>query len=111
MNSPKLPEKIALESIGYLYLEKGLGKIGEENKEKLNIIHHPNGDYKQISIRANTFVGLDDTRIFYETDTAQGSSGSPVFNDQWQVVGLHHKSIALMSPDGEHYLAGFHDGL
>ncbi len=96
--------KVSLESIGYLYLDKGLGKLGEVNKEKLNIIHHPNGDYKQISIRANTFVGLDETKIFYETDTAQGSSGSPVFNDQWQVVGLHHKSIALMSADEKHFL-------
>ncbi|MEO5647779.1 MAG: serine protease, partial [Chitinophagaceae bacterium] len=96
--------KVSLESIGYLYLDKGLGKIGEVNKEKLNIIHHPRGDYKQISIRANLFTDIDTTRIFYETDTAQGSSGSPVFNDQWQVVGLHHKSVALISDDEKHYL-------
>ena len=96
--------KIPLSSIGYLYLDRSLGKIGDENVEKLNIIHHPQGDYKQISIRENTFVGIESTKIFYETDTAQGSSGSPVFNDQWQVVGLHHKSIAKMTPDGMQYL-------
>lgn len=96
--------KISLSSIGYLYLDRSLGKIGDENVEKLNIIHHPQGDYKQISIRENTFVGIEATKIFYETDTAQGSSGSPVFNDQWQVVGLHHKSIAKMTPDGLQYL-------
>ncbi|MEP6584687.1 MAG: DNA/RNA non-specific endonuclease [Ginsengibacter sp.] len=94
--------KVSLESIGYLYLDKALGKIGEVNKERLNIIHHPQGDYKQISIRENLFVGIDDTKIFYETDTAQGSSGSPVFNDQWQVVGLHHKSIAKMNDKGDY---------
>jgi endonuclease G, mitochondrial len=96
--------KISLESIGYLFLDKTLGKIGEVNVEKLNIIHHPNGDYKQISIRENKFVGLDNQKIFYKTDTAPGSSGSPVFNDQWQVVGLHHKSIAKMTPNGDNYL-------
>ncbi len=96
--------KVSLASIGYLYLDKSLGKIGNINVEKLNIIHHPQGDYKQISIRENTFVGIEATKIFYETDTAQGSSGSPVFNDQWQVVGLHHKSIAKMSTDGAEYL-------
>lgn len=96
--------KVALESIGYLFLDRELGKIGEVNVEKLNIIHHPQGDYKQISIRENLFVDVDETKIYYETDTAQGSSGSPVFNDQWQVVGLHHKSIAKMSDDGENYL-------
>lgn len=93
-----------LEDIGYLYLDKLVGKIGEVGVEKLNIIHHPLGDYKQLSIRENKFVGIDDNKIYYETDTAQGSSGSPVFNDQWQVVGLHHKSIAKMTEDGKHYL-------
>jgi endonuclease G, mitochondrial len=96
--------RVSLTSIGYLYLDKSLGKIGNIDVEKLNIIHHPQGDYKQISIRENTFVGIEGTKIFYETDTAQGSSGSPVFNDQWQVVGLHHKSIAKMSADGKDYL-------
>ncbi|MFC4477344.1 DNA/RNA non-specific endonuclease [Flavobacterium chungangensis] len=94
----------SLEDISYLYLDKLAGKIGEVGVEKLNIIHHPLGDYKQLSIRENKFVGIDDIKIYYETDTAQGSSGSPVFNDQWQVVGLHHKSIAKMTEDGEHYL-------
>jgi endonuclease G, mitochondrial len=96
--------KVSLKSVGYLFLDRALGKIGEVNVEKLNIIHHPLGDYKQISIRENLFVGIDETKIYYETDTAQGSSGSPVFNDQWQVVGLHHKSIAKMSADGKNYL-------
>ncbi|NOS83581.1 MAG: hypothetical protein HOP31_00440 [Ignavibacteria bacterium] len=96
--------KVPLSSIGYLYLDKALGKIGEKNVEKLNIIHHPQGDYKQISIRENTFIDIDATKIFYITDTAQGSSGSPVLNDQWQVVGLHHKSIAKMTPDEKNYL-------
>lgn len=93
-----------LNQIGYLYLDLESGKLGDVNVEKLNIIHHPLGDYKQLSIRENTFVAVDDTKIYYETDTAQGSSGSPVFNDQWQVVGLHHKSIAKMSADGKNYL-------
>ncbi len=93
--------KISLQSIGYLFLDKTSGKIGDENVEKLNIIHHPQGDYKQISIRENTFSGIDDTKIFYQTDTAQGSSGSPVFNDQWQVVGLHHKSVPKMNAAGD----------
>lgn len=93
-----------LQNIGSLYLDKSLGKIGKENEERLNIIHHPLGDYKQLSIRENLFVDIDETKIYYHTDTAQGSSGSPVFNDQWQVVGLHHKSNAKMTPDGENYL-------
>lgn len=96
--------KVTLKSVGYLFLDKTLGKIGEKGIERLNIIHHPQGDYKQISIRENTFVDINETKIFYETDTAPGSSGSPVFNDQWQVVGLHHRSVPKMAADGVTYL-------
>lgn len=96
--------KIELSSFGYLFLDNGLGKLGEKGLEKLNIIHHPQGKPKQISIRENTFDDVNETKIFYLTDTAPGSSGSPVFNDQWQVVGLHHKSVAKMAPDGITYL-------
>lgn len=95
---------VDLKSIGYLFLDKTLGKVGSAGEERLNIIHHPQGDYKQISIRENLFVGIDNTKIYYQTDTAQGSSGSPVFNDQWQVVGLHHKSNAKMDSANKNYL-------
>ena len=42
-------------------------------------------------------VDLLDSFLHYETDTEPGSSGSPVFNDQWEVVALHHASVA--APD------------
>jgi len=62
----------------------------------LNIIQHPSGDVKQIAIRRNDCVGTTGEAEFqYLTDTLPGSSGSPVFNDQWQVVGLHRASRTL----------------
>ncbi len=91
-----------LHNIGYLYLDPTLGKLGNEGEEALNIIHHPNGDYKQLSIRENRFTKILSTSIWYESDTAPGSSGSPVFNDQWQVVALHHMGIAKKNELGEY---------
>jgi endonuclease G, mitochondrial len=62
----------------------------------LNIIQHPSGDVKQIAIRRNDCVGIKDGDEFcYLTDTLPGSSGSPVFNDDWLVVGLHRASQTL----------------
>jgi len=62
----------------------------------LNIIQHPSGDVKQIAIRRNDCVGIKDGDEFcYLTDTLPGSSGSPVFNDDWLVVGLHRASQML----------------
>lgn len=91
-----------LEDIGYLYLDPAMGKLGEEGQELLNIIHHPDGDYKQLSIRQNEFVKITDSTIWYKTDTAPGSSGGPVYNDQWQVVALHHMGVAQKNSQGQY---------
>ena len=70
--------------------------------EWVSIIQHPNGQPKQIAIRASQIISLDpatvpdinlDHFIHYSTDTEPGSSGSPVLNDQWLVVAIHHKAV------------------
>jgi endonuclease G len=71
--------------------------IAEEGKiavgEKLNIIQHPGGQPQQVALRSNELKDVLDLHLHYETDTAPGSSGSPVFNDQWEVVALHHSGV------------------
>jgi V8-like Glu-specific endopeptidase len=67
---------------------------------RLNIIQHPQGGPKLIAIRSNFFVDRYSTanepdRIRYLTDTEPGSSGSPVFDDAWKVVALHHASVQV----------------
>ncbi|MBN1206665.1 MAG: endonuclease [Myxococcaceae bacterium] len=69
--------------------------------EYVNIIQHPNGEPKQIAIRENQIVDLLDNFCHYETDTAPGSSGSPVYNDQWEVVALHHMGVPKRTPEGQ----------
>src|SRR5262249_30398207 len=61
--------------------------------EAASIIEHPSGALKQIAIRKNDIIDLLPTFIQYKTDTAPGASGSPVFNDQWEAVGLHHSGV------------------
>lgn len=61
--------------------------------EPLNIVQHPNGEHKQLALRENRLVDLIENFLHYETDTAPGSSGSPVFNEQWEVVGVHHSGV------------------
>lgn len=78
--------------------------IGEEGKaligDSLNIIQHPRGEAKQLSLRSNQLLNLLDNFAHYETDTEPGSSGSPVYNDQWEVVALHHSGVPKMK-DGQ----------
>ena len=102
IKSMDVGNKISIGSIGYIDLNPALGKLGNENQELLNIIHHPGGDYKQLSIRENQFEKIMPTTLWYRSDTAQGSSGSPVFNDQWQPVALHHMGVP--SKKGKDYL-------
>ena len=58
--------------------------------EFVNLIQHPEGDFKQVVLRENKLVSRLDTVLHYEADTQPGSSGSPVFNDEWEAVALHH---------------------
>lgn len=58
--------------------------------EFVNIIQHPDGDYKKVVVRENNLVARLGTVLHYFADTSPGSSGSPVFNDQWEVIALHH---------------------
>ena len=68
--------------------------------EYVNIVQHPNGEPKQLALRENQVVDLLEDFCHYQTDTAPGSSGSPVYNDQWEVVALHHMGVPKRSEDG-----------
>lgn len=78
--------------------------IGQTGKavigEVLNVIHHPVGQRKRVSLRYNRMVAEDDLWVRYESDTREGSSGAPVFNDQWEMVALHHGGISATDDEG-----------
>ncbi|WP_157252572.1 serine protease [Nonomuraea typhae] len=61
--------------------------------EPVNLVGHPNGRLKEITIRRNELTTQLDRFLHYTADTEPGSSGSPVFNDQWEVVALHHSGV------------------
>ncbi|MDA9545316.1 DNA/RNA non-specific endonuclease [Bradyrhizobium sp. CCBAU 45321] len=67
----------------------------------VNIIQHPNGAPKMITVRNNRLTYRTDRTLLYETDTEHGSSGSPVFNDEWEVVALHHYGYPFLEPKDE----------
>jgi endonuclease G len=97
-----------LDRYGWLPLIPVTGKVVDG--EWVTIIQHPNGQPKQIAIHASQIIKLDPKAfdpdllsrfIHYSTDTEPGSSGSPVFNDQWQVVALHHKAVPAPFAKGQ----------
>jgi S1-C subfamily serine protease len=67
--------------------------------DRVVIIQHPRGLDKKIALTHNLVRSANDEVIQYWTDTDEGSSGSPVFNETWEVVALHHASVELGSQD------------
>jgi endonuclease G, mitochondrial len=87
-----------IEEFGWLRLIEDEGKV--INGEYVTIVQHPNGLPKQIALRENQIIDMLENFIHYHTDTAPGSSGSPLFNDQWEVVGLHHSGVPKRDDQG-----------
>ncbi|WP_405968431.1 serine protease [Streptomyces sp. NBC_00015] len=79
------------ETFGWNRLSAQTGKlvIGEP----VNVVGHPMGRLKEIAVRDNMLQTRLDDFLHYKTDTEPGNSGSPVFNDQWEVVALHHSGV------------------
>jgi len=90
---PRSSNAEALDQYGWLKLNPQPGKafIGEY----LTIIQHPNGERKQVCVRENKLLKYSENGpyVWYQTDTVAGSSGSPVFNNSWDVVALHHSAV------------------
>ena len=101
------PESINGQSIA----KYGWNKLIEDEGKAIvgqyiNIIQHSSGNPKEICIRNNQLKDIvDDFFLHYSTDTEPGSSGSGLYNDQWELIGLHHAAIEVppsqvTSPDG-----------
>ncbi|GAA3464596.1 serine protease [Saccharothrix longispora] len=62
------------------------------------VIGHPRGrEQVMLSVQDNRLLDADDTRLHYRTPTEEGSSGSPVFNRQWDLIAVHHAGGTRMA--------------
>lgn len=80
-------------------------------KERVYVIGHPLGHELQFSLQDNWVLDHEGpprgkpprperVRIHYFAPTAKGSSGSPVFDDTWACIALHHAG-AMHDPPPE----------
>ena len=76
------------------HLSPALGKILVG--QTISIIQYPDGGPKKYGVRDNELLvapAPDELFFQYTTDTLPGSSGSPAFNKDWEVVALHHSGV------------------
>jgi V8-like Glu-specific endopeptidase len=75
-----------------------LGRTSAARGDLVNIIQHPGGGPKQIGLSFDVVAFVGAGRLQYLSDTAPGSSGSPVFDRNWNLVALHHSGGWLVEP-------------
>ena len=85
-----------LDFLGSIELNRDSRNIAQS--ETVNIIQHPRGRPKEVALRDNRVVKADGVVLHYECSTEPGSSGSPVFNNRWTPVALHHASVKADGP-------------
>ncbi|MFJ6310618.1 DNA/RNA non-specific endonuclease [Pseudarthrobacter oxydans] len=90
---------VPLAGFGFNRTSKEQGKI--LLGESINIIQHPEGQEKQLALQQNELIDRFDQFLHYHTDTSPGSSGSPLFNNQWEVLGLHHSGVPARNAAGD----------
>lgn len=90
-----------LSTYGYRPLIETKGKV--VIGDPMNIIQYPNGGVKKYTTEENEVFNIDDERgvIYYYTDTEIGSSGSPCFNNFWEVAALHYTAVPETNKQGE----------
>lgn len=92
-----IDENNELANYGFIELKE----IEIAKNDFVNIIQHPGGEMKQISLYHNIVTNTSERIVQYLTDTLKGSSGSPVFNSDWEVVALHHSGGGNKPEDPE----------
>ncbi len=61
-----------------------------DKNQRVYVIGHPKGAGLSYSIDDNLLLDHERPRLHYRAPTEGGSSGSPVFNQSWDLIALHH---------------------
>ena len=69
-------------------------------RSPLFIIQHPKAEPLKLALDSNGIQSVDQERIRvrYSTNTEPGSSGSPCFDENWNLIALHHSGDPEFTP-------------
>ena len=78
---------------GHKYGFYPLAKTLPEIKEPLIIFEHPGLDEKSVSRKNCFFEDTDQLELLHTCDTEGYSSGSPILNSRFEIIGVHQGSM------------------
>jgi V8-like Glu-specific endopeptidase len=101
---------------------KFASRLPDKHKSPVYIIGHPGGREVSFSLQDNRLIDYERSiyddpqsvapcRIHYQSPTEDGSSGSPVFDESWRVIGVHHGGGILPMLNGERGVYASNEGL
>lgn len=66
----------------------------------LFVLQHPQGDPLKLAFDTDAVTEMNSTqtRVRYRVNTDRGSSGSPCFNQDWELVAIHHSGDPNFDP-------------
>jgi hypothetical protein len=63
------------------------------------MVGHPGHRSLSFSLTDNALLHYDERMLYYRAPTEPGSSGCPVFNEDWQLLGVHHAGNRRLPPN------------
>ncbi|MFT5193814.1 MAG: hypothetical protein ACI9EW_001674 [Cellvibrionaceae bacterium] len=80
-------EEVSDEEFGFIEHQDG---VTAKNATRVYVPQHPRGRPKTYVFHNNFKVNQSDNYMTYTSDTEGGSSGSPLFDDKLNLIGIHH---------------------
>ena len=71
-------------------------RLPRPNRSRVYVIGHPRGGGLAFSIQDNHLIAARPPLLHYRAPTEPGSSGSPVFNENWKLIAVHHAGSERM---------------
>ena len=101
------------ESVEPVPLAAGVPDMQATVTPRAYVIGHPLGrEQPQFSLQDNKLLAIAEKLLHYRSPTDPGSSGSPVFDEDWNLIGIHHAGRDEMPRlDGEPGVYGANEGI
>lgn len=74
---------------GFIPFDLAANVAAARAAQRALILQHPAGKPKRLAFVRNRISSVADRRVYYLTDTEEGSSGSPVFDAKGKAIALH----------------------